>query len=335
MNKKITIISILIILLSLLLSSVTVSSEINDTVTSTSLGFTGIISSTPNIVITYGTDNASELISPNEEEIHIPLNLQYQISGVFAHWHAKKLAKRTDATIELSIIDKPDFCTAEITPKTVKAPITVGLSNATPATLVVSVDENAPAFDDFVIKIGAAAQEIKGRFGLITRVPGINVTGDVRVMADYMPVISVNTEYNYKEIPPLNITRIQFNITNLGNGKTAVSIEVKNASKFKISHVEEIILGSLAEGEDNKETVVIAVQPYKNFSREALQISFTPYYYSDPELKGQTIIDTIVLKNDGSLKEDGIGINASLLIIVVIAVIILILVFTIFFKRKK
>jgi len=334
MNKKIIIIVLLAIFLMATISStsvvaksssedaglVLVSSEISiELDPQTDINITALDTKTIDITVKYRLDM-------DDLTARLFFNRRIGRFLLFGFGHILKSKGEPSAKIELSV-ESPDWCTVSIDSSNVTTEISNVFKEAEPVQLTISVNESAPALEPGDIVITAESKAVWGIGGATNKTT-------IPVMVDYMPLISIRTEYNYKEIPPLNITNIQFNITNLGNDKTAVSIEVENASKFDISYVEEIILGSLAKGQDNKGTVVVSVRPYKNLTRESLQISFTPHYYGDRELKGQTIIETIVLKNDGSLKDEN-GIPGLEIIIILSIAIVAIVIIALFLKRKK
>ena len=84
-----------------------------------------------------------------------------------------------------------------------------------------------------------------------------------------------------------------------------MNIEVENESgNYTVNYPDSIVLGSQALDEENKKQVEFAIQLFKNSSRESIKIKFTSQSTNDPDLKGQTIVTTLILENDGSLKEE-------------------------------
>lgn len=334
MYKKFTIAAIMIILLSMTFSPAVLSSEVNIADASGGFEIKALLASSSSINLTYDEAAVKEEVIPNADSIEIPLNVSYQIVGHLAGLHSR-MYKNREVKIELKIVERPDWC---------EATISEGNLSTTPAAkepvnsiLSISVDENAPALKKEVVKIQATCSKIKGLFGIVTKVIGSNETFEIPFTVGYLPLIDVEYSFTYKEVPPLNTTIIPVNITNLGNGKTVVKIEVENESgNYTVNYPDNIVLGSLVSGEENKKQVEIEIQPFKNFSKESIKISFTPQYYANSDLDGQTIVTQITLKNDGSYKEpkEESEINSTLLIVVVV-VIILVLLFAIILKKRK
>ncbi|MCK4365132.1 MAG: hypothetical protein KAW45_03710 [Thermoplasmatales archaeon] len=337
MYKKFTIVAIMIILFSMIFSPAVLSSGAS--AADASDGFEIKIFAADSVLqLDFDEVNVTVPAIPNEGYITIPLNISYWLQGVFAKWRAR-VFRNKDVQVDLTIIDKPEWSEATITPPIVLVDIVSSASEVTPgrANLVVSVNENAPAFTQGKVVIQATCPAIKGLFGIVTKVTGCNLTSEVPFTVGYLPAISIKYDFIYKEVPPLNVTSIPVNITNLGNGRTEVTIEVENESgNYSVNYLKSIVLESPISGKENKKQVEIRIRPYKNFSMEAIKISFTPHYLWDPDLKGKTYDTIVTLKNDGSYKEEveEFEINYTLLIVVIV-VIILVLIFAIILKKRR
>ncbi|MCK4365131.1 MAG: hypothetical protein KAW45_03705 [Thermoplasmatales archaeon] len=334
MYKKFTIAAIMIVLVSMIFSPAVLSSEVNTADESGGSEIKALLASSGSINLTYDEDAVEEEIIPNKDPIEITINVSYQIEGFLAGLHTK-LYKNRDVEIELAIVEKPEWCEASLSETNIST--TPGTQEPHTSLLTLSVDETAPAFNDGKVKIQATCSAIKGLLKIITKVTGNNETFEIPFTVGYLPLIKVEFGNYSSEIPPLNVTTIPVNITNLGNGKTTVKIEVENESgNYTLDYPDNVILDSQISGGDYKKQIEIEIQPYKNFTLEEIKIKFTPHYTGDPELKGQTITTTLTLENDGSLKEDeeDLGFN-SILLIVVIVVIILVLIFAIILKKRR
>jgi hypothetical protein len=334
MYKKFMIAIVMIILLSMLFSPAVLSSETNTADANGGFEIKALLASSSVMDITYDVEAASTLAMPNGDPIEIPINVSYQIFGPLSGLHSK-LYKNREVKIHLEITEKPEWCEATLTETNIST--TPGTQEPQTSILSVSVNETAPAFNDGKVKIQATCSAIKGLFGIVTKVTGCNETFEILFRVDYLPLIEVEFGNYSSEIPPLNVTTIPVNITNLGNGKTTVKIEVENESgNYTLHYPDNTILDSQISGGDYKKQIEIEIQPYKNFTLEKIKIKFTPHYTGDPELKGQTITTTLTLENDGSLKEDeeDLGFNSTLLIVVIV-VIILVLIFAIILKKRR
>jgi hypothetical protein len=331
MNKKITIAAVMIIFFSIIFSSVALSSEIKKDEKSTGLDITTSFTSHPMMQIDFDKDATGKDIIPRSELHKIPLEVYYQITGIFSKWHALIFKDRM-IEVKLSIIGKPEWCTAYLDITDLLFGLKTNWSVPQNATLLVGVNEKAPASYMGKITITATSSSINGL--IFTKVSEGNITVDIPFLVGYLPIIAYELETTYIEIPPLNVTRIPIKITNFGNGRTSISVEVKNLSdKCTVNYTEIIILDSPVSGEENEGIVEIAIEPQKEFSMESLVVSLTPSYTERPDLKGKATILQITLKNDGSLKEE-FKIDTTLLIITIVAIIFIIII-TFILKRKK
>jgi hypothetical protein len=331
MNKKIMMASIMILFI-IMSSNVSSSSEINENVKNTSFRITTGFTSKPIMRIEYDENATQEPIIPINESREIPLKVYYQIVGLLSNWH-EFLYKKKNIQVSLEIIERPDWCTtASLDNKTLNFNIKSDQTEPKDVTLTIAVDRNVPAYTVGTIKIRVTSALLKGL--IFTKIAEGNFTFDVPFTVGYIPIIDVEQVFTYKEIPPLNVTTIPFKITNLGNGKTQVFIEVKNLSgQCEVDYPDSILLGSPTQGEKDSDTIYISIKPYKNFTMESLKVEFTPSYYARPDLKGYTIPIVLTLKNDGSLRE---GINFELIVVIIIIVtIVLILVVALFLRSKK
>ena len=326
MYKKISTITILCFIFFSILSPNSLSNELAEEVNSDGFSLRTIFAANPLIQITY--EKIEERAIPNSGVIEIPLKISYKLSGTFANWQERKLRSRP-IEIELSVIDKPDWCDASITNPLVD--ITLGDSEPdNPPLLRVSVNENAPAYTQGTVQVKATSPEISGLF--FTRVKGGEVTCDVTFEVGYLPVLSLEIEESSMKIPPLDVTEIPIKLTNLGNGPTMVMIEIEGMpEKWIFNYPKSIILDSPVFGQEIVKKVDIYIKPSKYFSRETINISFTPSYIGRPDAQGKPMVLTIVLENDGSLKDEGLDFTLSIIVIVAI---ILIVILSIFLKRR-
>ena len=335
MYKKFMIAVVIIILLSMLFSPAVLSSETNTADANGGFEIKALLASSSSINLAYDEESTKEAVIPNADPIEIPINVSsYQIVGLLAGLHTK-IYKNREIQITLTIVEKPDWCEANLAESNLST--TPGTQEPQTTILTVSVNENAPALTERIVKIQATCSKIKGLLGIVTKVTGCNETFDIPFTVGYLPLINVEFNFTSKEIPPLNVTTIPVNITNLGNGKTTVKIEVENESgNYTLDYPDNVILDSQISGGDYKKQIEIEIQPYKNFTLEEIKIKFTPHYTGDLELKGQTITTTLTLENDGSLKEDeeDLEFNSTLLIVVIV-VIILVLIFAIILKKRR
>jgi len=293
----------------------------------------GLIKLTPNVIISYDTDAASQVITPIETKLHIPLRIQYQVTGALVSLPnvPEYLDTTTDVFIDLSVESCPSFCSASITPSTIQAPITQELSDATPATLIVSVNENAPGFDDFVVRVKAKASEVSG---IAISIPEKDSFGDIRVQPSFAALISIEQpKGNFMEIGPMGTADFEIKVENLGNAPTEVTFEVVDIPEDWSPNVQEtVILGSGVLGEDSSKTVTLRIKPPYGFGyhndRKTIQVKVTPSYYRNAALEGKIYTLNFTIQSRGFSTP---GFEGAMLLIALAGVIGFIL----YKKRKK
>ena len=333
MNKKATLISIMIVLISMTLSSVAISSGINDEIKNTAGGRVTRFTSTPVISVDY--DSELEEIIPNAGSQEMPLQVSYEITGLLAVLHEFRF-RRKNVEVQLEIIEKPEWCEASLNNNAFNFKVKRSCSEPENASLSISVNENAPAFIKGEIKIKATSTLIKGL--IFTKVAEGNATFEIPFSVGYLPLIDVSlSEGDYKEIPPLNTSTIPISITNLGNGETTVIINVKtnDSNTFELKYPTSVTIDPPLLGGEYKKEIEIEIYAYKNLSTETFVVELTPQHYSQSSLQGETTTIDLTIKNDGSyIEENGLEIDLTL-ILGIIAVIFLVLVLVFILRRKR
>jgi hypothetical protein len=195
--------------------------------------------------------------------------------------------------------------------------------------LVVTVDENAPALTESKIEIRADFP------GLWTIKPVDNSTS-VSFLPEYVSNLAVESEIEHT-IPPLKNYTIPINITNNGNGESKVNISIIDSDNWTISlDTDEFTL----KPDGKTEQILLTVtEPPKNFKDKSINLVFTPTCTQEVEdttyQQGEPVQLTFTFYNDGSLKEEGNGINLAYIAVIVIVIIILLLVIFFFLKRRQ
>jgi len=280
------------------------------------------------INLKYDDSSVKDPLIPGEKYI-VPIYINYKIEGLLAEFYSTVLSDKV-ATIDLSV-EKNEYCDLSISPASVETNITVEGTKISSKVSVV-VNDDAVAKNEFKITVKAKSREIKGLLGIFTSVKeSENATMKIPITPEYVPNIEVESDFDFKEIPPFNITEIPVNITNKGNGKTKVTMEAINVTQhFNVTLNSPIILDI-----DEKKQVMIYVVPDNDFNEQTLKINFTPSYHEDPSLTGDSKILTFTLKNDGSYKEKEDVLEIDFSIVIILAFAVLILVVFIFIIRKR
>jgi hypothetical protein len=282
------------------------------------------------INLDYDKSSVEDPLIPNKDFI-VPVNVSYSISGLFAGLYSKILSN-SEVTIDLSV-ETNKYVTASISPKSINANITSEETtlNVEPK-ITVNINSEAVARQELKITLIAKTGEVRGILGLFPFIKeSDNITKEIKIIPEYLPLIEVESNIDFKEIPPFNVTELNVNITNNGNGKTKVLMEAINVTEhFNVSLQDSIIIGI-----NETKQVTIELIPDNDFDEESLKISFTPSYFEDLTLTGSATIYEFTLENDGSYKEedDGLGIDISIIIILGFAVLLLLI--FIFIIRKR
>lgn len=254
----------------------------------------GIINVKGIINIEYNSMATSDPIIPLSGPRFISLNISYIVVGLFANSIVKLLHRRGFVVpIKLSIEEKPDWCTAIIAPNTVYNKIS-DEGPKSQATLIVSVDQTAPAYTLSTIKLKAESALVKGRLGILTLIASAEAKFEISIIPGYLPLINVMMpEGNFKNVVPDQQADFNITIENLGNAKTKISSEVLyKPENWSVSLPSSVIIdvNDLAE-------IQLIFRTDENFTgMEIIQVAFTPSFYADSNQTGITWIETFIIK---------------------------------------
>jgi len=241
------------------------------------------------------------------------------------------------ATVNLSIEEKSDWCTAELDKESVEFDFDNQFQERE-FSITFSVNETAPAFEEDKIKI--KAEFVYQGNGSLMKATN---TTTIIFRPDFVSKIDINAT-DFESIAPLEETIIPINITNFGNGETNVLVEIveNEEDEFKNWNVSlekwDIIIP--VNYDDNVRQINLKVTPPENFNNKTIDLKFytrsTPVEGIDVEdLEGLEYSFAITVENDRSLEtEDEFEIDTNLLIIAIV-VIVLIVGAIIFLSRRK
>ena len=244
--------------------------------------------------------------------------------------------------LEVDTASLPDFASASITPNQVSADISQELTRVKQqVVLFVKVNENAPAFIDFNIKIKASSREITSPFGLI-KIDSVTDYEEVTIQPGYAGLIEYNQpKGNFIEIGPADTAEFPIKITNLGNAPTIVKFKILDfPDKWSVNIQESLILPSSLEGQDSSRTVVLRAKPppgsgYHN-ERQTVQLRLTSSYYRDPNLKGQFYTLYFTIDNKGfSNPPSETSVTDIIITLIIIVLVILSIVLIFIYKSYK
>jgi hypothetical protein len=252
-----------------------------------------------NIEISWDANQTEEPLIPRGPLRSVYLDISFWVTwGVFGRF-INYIYHGTPIQLELSIIDKPEWCVGTLSQKTILGIIPPPKENSHQilhTLLTVTVADDAPAFELCPITIQTIVEPLRGPFGLITVMQGITKVVNVTFTVAYKPLISFHLpQTNIIETPPLVQVELPIGITNLGNGRTTVENEVVNyPSDWIVTLPSQLIL----DVGEYKEINLSIIAP-SNFSGErTITMGFTPHSSDNYSLVGQcTFINILAYYN--------------------------------------
>ena len=203
--------------------------------------------------------------------------------------------------------------------------------------LTASVNENAPAFQQAIVRISATS-ELKR--GLLFNIAEETTEFDISFIIGYWSVVAYYMPNGtLAEIGPSDTVDFPIDIVNLGNGPTKVEIQLMDfpEKEWDLNIKSSVQLGSgIYESENSKKTVHLKIKSNnsKNWNNkiETFGVRFSPNYLGKPELQGQQVTYNFNVKKIGHLDEEE-DLENYFLIILIVAIILIILI-SIILKRK-
>lgn len=245
--------------------------------------------------IDYDEEAAMDPLLPINRTKTIKLSFTPSVNGYFADQLVKQYGNAIFEVL-LNVDDKPDWCAISLNP--LKMGVSGGaIGEAAIATLIISVNENAPAFEEDTIKLrvwmgGAGAIE------------GGEYTRDIRFRAGYLPLVGLNAPNNFLETSPGETAKFNIELENLGNAKTKFESKVLNIPEgWEVEIPSNTVVDPKRLNTNYKETISLVVRPSIDFGyhdeREIIQVSITPVYFKDSSLKGDEYLLSFVVQNRG------------------------------------
>jgi hypothetical protein len=293
----------------------------------------GIINIPPLINVTYPVQD--ENVVPNSGVLDIPLETTFFLTGPWARFAEKCRIGNSVLQIELKIIQKPDYCTASISNPL--ANIAVGEDEPYRSVLTATVNENAPAFHQAVVRISATS---KLQRGLLFNIAEETAEFDVSFNIGYWSVVSYEIPNGtLAEIGPSDTVDFPIYIENLGNGPTKVDIELMDypEKEWDVNITSSVQLSSgINDYKNSREQVHLKIIPKnsKNWKNkiETFGVRFSPSYLGRPELQGQQEIINFNVKKIGQENEER-NLEIYYLIILIVIIILIILGYIILKRR--
>jgi len=225
---------------------------------------------------------SNERVSPNVGRLEIPLRIGYKISGLGA---GIAYFANNDAKVQIDISNIPEWASVQVTPAKVAMAISETDYRYANATMVVTVNENAPALSSANIEVTLTADEIKGLGATVQKV----TYGPERILfkPSYIPIIGYTIDNTLKEIAPGETADFDITLENLGNGKTEVILEItSDLPDGWIASVPSVVMldSKTFEGEPTKD-ITLTVQPPYNFGyhndEQVVRVKLAARYFAD------------------------------------------------------
>ena len=240
------------------------------------------------IGITWDENVSLVPLMPNEGVRIIPLNISYWVTwGIFGRI-TNYFLKNGVVDIKIKIMDIPKFCEAAFSINVTRLafPDEQYLKESNINHIFITIDENAPAYEEFNITIQATMdRELRGPFGFITFLSPANITINITLIPDYWGVVFYELpEGSIIETPPLIEKQLPIIVQNLANGKTLIESEIiEYPPDFIIYFNPEELILDIGE----TKTLYMKIMAPSNFSgREVIRTKFTPHFYYNYSLMG-------------------------------------------------
>jgi hypothetical protein len=241
-----------------------------------------------NIIVSWDANETEEPIIPRGPMRQVQLDISFWVTwGVFGRLIGY-LLRSPSLTMQVSIIEKPEWCYAIISQQNLSFTIPREENNQIIIHdyLAVGVGEDAPAFEVFPVTIQTTVEPLHGFFGILTLMQGTTRNVNVTFGVAYKPLIQpFFPQTNVIETPPLVQVELPIGIKNLGNGKTIVENEVVDyPDGWIVSLPAQLVL----EVGEYKEMNLSIVAPSDFSGVETIIVSFTPHSFDNYSLVGQT-----------------------------------------------
>lgn len=245
--------------------------------------------------VTWASGNKTELLDPSGTMKSYDLDIQYKVTGGPGGkllYSAFFLDNRL-VTIKLEIIEKSSWCEVTIPKGTIIATTSFSDWVEYSGKINIQVNENAPA-------LAMGKVSIKASVDALSIISGFEEIFDLEFQPAYLPMMSKEVQDgNSREIAPLETASFPIEITNLGNDRTKVFLEVENVPDGWIAVVSDDVTIDV----DGKATAYLIIKPPKNFGyhyeEESFRVALTPVRAEKISDRGQTEYVTVVVESRG------------------------------------
>lgn len=219
----------------------------------------------------------------------------------------------SSALIDLIIVDYPSWCSATLDQTLIQTNISE--KEEVFCKLFIHVDENAPAYEEGIIKFEVNI----GDLGLIK---GDSKVFNLSFRSSFYPLIKMELpESNTKRVNPTSEAVFPIEIQNKGNAETKVLIEIMDIPDGWTATVTDSIVIGKEKG--SKEMAYLTVRPSRDFGyhydETVISLKITPAFASDLNITGSPIFANFIIQDRGF---SSIGIEIYLALFVIIAIVL-------------
>ena len=247
------------------------------------------------INVSWDTNQTNEPLSPDGIPRTITLNVTYSgFKGTFGQLILLYyLLTKQYINISLELGDIPGWCTAYLSNSHLLFPIT-GTPSTQSTSLVIAVNEFAPALRPFEVEIKASVDDVRGPLGFLTLIDRFEMSEQIIFRAGYRPCIVVTPESAYLETSPGTTVIDPITVENLGNGLTTIRVDFIDVPQ---NWVVSIIPPQMVLMVNESRIMNLSITPPIDFyGNETINVSFTPKLYPyQPGYEGPPTYVTITV----------------------------------------
>ncbi|MEF8878928.1 MAG: hypothetical protein V5A64_00875 [Candidatus Thermoplasmatota archaeon] len=243
---------------------------------------------TPIVKISYDKSVANDLLLPVDQSKSIPIFMNFSVSGTYDDEMMPYLEDE-GVFVDLKIVEKPDYCTATISPK--KTTFYIKKGGATyNASLALSINERGHALSVGTIKIQV---DVNG----IGSINNATITDEIQFIPGYLPLLELDTKQSKKKVVAGEIADFEVNIKNRGNAISDISFMVVDKPEgWKVQLPDDLEV-------DLESNVTISARGPKTFGfhndRGIIKVKVIPSHYKNESLEGKDYFLSFIVQSEG------------------------------------
>jgi hypothetical protein len=197
--------------------------------------------------------------------------------------------------IHVEIVEKPSWCSATVQQGTLSVTVQPDITSTVETTIAIQVTNNAPANSLGYIKVKATADRT-------SIIEGFENVFTLSFIPAYKSLINPSLpETNMKEIGPMDTAVLPITISNLGNARTIVFLDVTSIPEDWVAVVTSQL--TLEEGAGSYGTAYLIVKPPKSFGyhndEQTIKVSMQPVDAGDYSKRGEITYQTFLVQSRG------------------------------------